>query len=232
MNQITTITFFKYKGIFNKFWALRMMGLMPLRLKSIAGQSFYRLMGSGQNKFKPWPNWSVYALLQVWDNEASADLFFAESNVIDKFKSKSEHHYTLFLKNISAKGSWIGKNPFQRSTSLDPNQNKIAVITRATIKWNKLFRFWNYVPISRKDLVHNKGLLYTQGIGTIPFLQMATFSLWKDKEALLEFAYKQPHHAKAITKTKKLNWYREELFSRFQPFKSLGNWSDEGLTDF
>ena len=58
-------------------------------------------------------------------------------------------------------------------------------------------------------------------------MQMATFSLWRDKESLMDFAYKSREHVEAIAKTKTLDWYSEELFSRFEPYKSIGSW--EGI---
>jgi len=88
------------------------------------------------------------------------------------------------------------------------------------------------VPTSQKPLQNNKGLIYTKGIGEVPFLQMATFSIWKDKESLMQFAYGSKEHAKAIAETKRLDWYKEELFSRFQPYKSLGTWRDIGSLPF
>jgi heme-degrading monooxygenase HmoA len=135
------------------------------------------------------------------------------------------------MKNISAGGTWVGKNPFVKGADLDPTQ-PVAVITRATIKWNWLFRFWKYVPTSQKPLEGNKGLIYTKGIGEVPIVQMATFSLWKDFEAVKEFAYNSEQHKEAIRKTRKNEWYSEELFSRFYPYKSSGTWQGEDLLYF
>jgi hypothetical protein len=53
---------------------------------------------------------------------------------------------------------------------------------------------------------------------------MATFSLWKDFESVKQFAYKSKQHKEAIKKTREYEWYSEELFSRFQPYKSSGTW--------
>ena len=79
------------------------------------------------------------------------------------------------MKNISADGTWVGKKPFEKGTDLNPDL-PIAIITRATIKWNWLIRFWKYVPTSQKGLEGNEGLIYTKGVGEVPVVQMATFS--------------------------------------------------------
>lgn len=41
----------------------------------------------------------------------------------------------------------------------------------------------------------------------------------------MEFAYKSKDHQNAIKKTRQLDWYKEELFSRFQPYRSEGTWN-------
>ena len=209
-----------------------MMQFAHSDLAEVKGLSFYRLMGSGKGKgFNPLPDWSVYSLLQVWESEEDANQFFNSSTLIEKYKSHTSEQYTLYMKNISAGGTWVGKNPFEKGIELDPSL-PIAVITRATIKWNWLIRFWKYVPTSQEPLEGNKGLVYTKGIGEVPVVQMATFSLWKNFDAVKEFAYNSKQHKEAIRRTRKNEWYREELFSRFHPYKSSGTWQGNDLLDF
>jgi hypothetical protein len=50
--------------------------------------------------------------------------------------------------------------------------------------------------------------------------------LWKNFDAVKEFAYNSKQHKEAIRKTRKNEWYKEELFSRFHPYKSLGSWEE------
>jgi heme-degrading monooxygenase HmoA len=58
-------------------------------------------------------------------------------------------------------------------------------------------------------------MLYSKGVGEVPFLNMATFSVWKSAEAMKNFAYQSKEHLKAIKMTRELGWYSEELFARF-----------------
>lgn len=225
MSQITTITFFRYNTLQKKIWAFGMMQFAHAPLSKVKGQTTYKLMGSGKDGFSPFPDWSVYALLQTWENEDYANEFLENSKLMKKYKSKCSERFTIYLKNLKSIGYWSGINPFKKSETLSEENSFIAVITRATIKKRLLFKFWKYVPTSQKPLTGNTGLIYTKGIGEVPFMQMATFSIWRDKESLMKFAYGSEEHKKAIIDTKRLNWYKEELFSRFQPYKSDGNWS-------
>lgn len=194
-------------------------------IKNSSGLSFYKLMGSGKGRgFNPLPDWSVYALLQVWESEKAAELFLGNNELIERYRKKSEYLWTIFMKPVRSNGSWAGSNPFKVSDSLDHDNKPIAVITRATIKWSKMFKFWRFVPKSQQPLTHAKGLIYTKGIGEVPLVQMATFSLWKCEDDLFQFAYGSEEHKEAINLTRKLGWYKEELFARFQPYKSYGDW--------
>jgi len=190
------------------------------------GLLFYKLLGSGRDiGFNPLPDWGVYALLGVWESEAAANLFFKNAAIFQRYGAHSSEYWTIFMKVRQAKGLWSGGNPFTPSDYLDLDNPVIAVITRATIRPGKLFEFWRYVPTSQRPIQAGcEGLLFTKGIGEAPLVQMATFSLWENMDALKNFAYNSPEHQVAIQKTRQLDWYKEEMFIRFQPYKSAGTW--------
>lgn len=218
MSQITTLTVLTYKGFVDKFWALSMMQFGHKYMKSVKGQSFYKLLGSGKDNFNPFPDWNTYAVLQVWNNKSFAEDFFETHQLSHLYQKHADKMEVLYLESIQARGHWNSKNPFL--SSVNPKDIKeddqIAVITRASIKTKMLFKFWKYVPESQKPLENAKGLLYTKGFGELPFVEMATFSLWETIEDLQAYAYQSQQHIKAIQKTRQLDWYSEELFSRFR----------------
>ncbi|MEN8816487.1 MAG: DUF3291 domain-containing protein [Nonlabens sp.] len=222
--QITTLTFFKYPSFKQKLWAFGMMQFAHRPLKKVKGLQFYKLLGSGKENFDPKPDWSVYGLLQVWDNEEVARDFFDNSKLYKRYQNYSEQQLTFYMKSIKAHGQWSKQNPFEPSDSLDENNSYISVITRATIKISMLKKFWDYVPTSQLDLVDNPNLLFTAGVGERPVTQMATFSLWNDARALKKFAYRSQNHRHAVQQTQALQWYKEEMFTRFQPYKIIGSW--------
>lgn len=225
--QVTTITLFKYETLKQKAWAFGMMQFAHSDLMKTKGLEFYKLLGSGRgNGFNPYPDWSTYALLQVWSDENDANDFFSESELFGRYKKNSKSQWTIYMKSIVAKGEWSGGNPF-KNAPIDPTNSLLAIITRATIRLSKLRTFWKYVPTSERPLEKNEGLIFTKGIGEVPAIQMATFSIWKDEASLKAFAYKSQEHQKAIQMTRDLDWYSEEMFARFQPYKTLGSWDGE-----
>lgn len=207
-----------------------MMQFAHQHLAKAKGQVFYKLMGSGKGAgFNPFPDWSVYSLLQVWEEEAAAEAFFEKAELMQRYRKHTTDCWTIYMKNIKAQGAWSGGNPFIPSTELDAANPHLAIITRATIKLSKLYTFWKYVPTSERPIKNNTGLIYTKGIGEVPVIQMATFSIWKDLASLQQFAYESSEHREAIRKTRTLKWYKEELFSRFQPYRSVGKWEGKDL---
>lgn len=195
----------------------------------IPGIEFYKLLGTGKAQFNPRPDWSVYVVLQVWENEDFARDYFLKNLLFEKYKKVAKEHWVVFCKNRISRGEWDGGNPFQRSKTIDKEIPYVLALTRATIKTRLLRTFWKFVPKSQTHLWDNKGLLYTKGVGEVPFKQMATLSIWKDEKSLNQFAYQGKGHVSAIGKTRDLDWYHEELFARFQPFKTLGVWNGEQL---
>jgi hypothetical protein len=225
-NTITTITFFRFPTLTGKFWALQQMQFAPSKLSVVSGLQFFKLLGSGKDPgFSAVPDWSVYALLGVWENELAASTFFDSAPIFRAYCERSSEQWTIYMRVRQSKGLWSGRNPFEASSQITPENSLFGVITRASIRPSQLLKFWRYVPTSQVPIQKGcEGLLFTKGIGELPFLQMATFSLWSNLDALKQFAYHSAEHRVAIEKTHKHNWYSEELFARFQPYRYEGSW--------
>lgn len=196
-------------------------------LKSVSGLCFYKLLGSGGgNGFSIIPDTSTYALLAVWENRASADAFFKHHPHCYRVFINTIHRWTAFLDTTKVRGTWQQQQPFQiqKSTIAD---RPIAVLTRASIHPKKLWSFWKNVPkVSDRLGQHEAGLLFSKGVGELPLLQQATFSLWKNRDAMVQYAYHSAKHREMIQKTRQLGWYREELFAEFSLTEVSGSWPD------
>lgn len=223
--QIVTITFFRFAGFKNKFWAFSMMQNAHKGIGGITpGLSFYKVLGSGGEDGFSWkPNFSVYGLLCVWVNVDFANRFFEQAPIFNEYKQRSAEHFTTYMTAIQSHGKWSGVQPFL-SSSNSVAAGKIAVITRATIRPGKLLYFWRKVAGVSQSLKSYEGKRFSIGIGEWPIIQQATFSIWDSFEAMTSYAYKNPMHEKVIRLTRKKNWYKEELFARFQPVMEVGTW--------
>jgi heme-degrading monooxygenase HmoA len=193
-------------------------------LRVANGLSFYKLLGSGSGDgFRPGANLSVYGVLSVWQTEADAERFFAESRLYDQYRQRSAELWQLYLHPIKVRGVWDGQNPF--GTGRKPAPDALtAVITRATIRRSQLLRFWREVPPVSRSLTNHPGMICSLGVGEWPLVQMATFSIWKNTQAMQAYAYHSQAHQQAITDTRRVDWFSEEMYARFQPFRSEGQW--------
>lgn len=200
-------------------------------LKKVNGLHFFKLLGSGAKKgFSAFPNFGTYVLLCVWESEEVAKDFFNSSSYFKAYQSKSTEQFTVYLHAAEAHGKWQGQQPFESVAQLDLNL-PVLVLTRATIRFSKLFSFWRRVGKVSQSLDNYNGLLFSIGVGEWPLIQQATMSLWKTQAEMLDYAYKNPKHREVVLLTRKLNWYKEELFARFVPIKVIGIWNGKDMTN-
>lgn len=232
MSQITTCTFFKLEGFFDKFWAFSQMQLGHAHFKNIDGLIFYKLLGSGaENGFSSKPNFGTYVLLCVWDSEIDATTFFKNNKFYKTYLSKSKETFTTFAHAAEAHGKWDGKQPFISNATMSKNL-PVMVLTRASIRLSKLISFWRKVGNVSKSLERYSGLKLSIGVGEWPLIQQATLSIWKTQTEMMDYAYKNEKHKEVIRLTRKLKWYKEELFARFIPYKFIGSWNGENVENF
>ena len=218
MPAVTTLTLFTFKR--NKFWAFKQMGIAAGKLKSVEGLQFFKFLGTGGGSgFSLTPDFSTYAFLGVWNDRSQYNDCMNEHPVFLQYKEKASSQRELVLSPVNSHGKWSGKNPFkiqenQKSRFEDSNL-KAVVITRATLRWNRLLSFWKAVPAASRAINNAQGVSYFKGIGELPFIQQATVSIWESFEAVNTFAYKGKEHATIVKETKQKKWYKEDLFSRF-----------------
>ena len=213
--QTVTFTLFHFQGVRNRLWAFSQMGLQPFRVGVADGLTFAKMLGTGGgNGFSIRPNFGAYAWLAAWDTEGSARDFFSTNPIFQATKSHSSEQFTVFLRPTAAHGTWNGVQPFQPNADFDA-EKPVAVLTRARIRTRLLHRFWQYVPQTSRSIEDFAERTFSIGVGELPLIEQATFSLWTSGKAMKDFAYKSPHHAEVVRKTRELGWYSEELFARF-----------------
>ncbi len=224
--SFTRISFFHFPNRDSRWWAFKQMQIAHQNLSKVDGLKFYKLLGSGAGEgFSIKPDWSVYALLQVWESEDAAKSFERSNLWYKELEEQRDYWWHFQLIPYHSKGTWKGEQPFEiNGDSIAENYEWMAVITRARIKWTHLIPFWLAVPSVSRVIKDQKSLLYQKGIGEWPLIEQATFSLWNQEEAMREFAYKQKAHREVVRKTRKLNWYSEEQFSRFAVADHHGFW--------
>lgn len=225
MQQITTLTFFRYKGFFNRVWGMSMMGRIYSVMPKNKSVLFFKPLGTGGGSgYSIVPDFGVYGLLTVWRDISDAEDFL-KSALYNQSVAHSTEQYTLFLKAIHTKGSWSGFSGWEINTE-SSDVEAIATLSRASIRPGFLIPFWRMTPRVSKELKETKGLIFTKGIGELPLMEQATFSIWENKEALRFFAL-NTYHGETMEITRDKEGFSEEMFTRFRPLKAVGTWNGE-----
>jgi hypothetical protein len=229
-----TLTIIRYPKHYSVF-ALFAMALHRFPLWRNKKISFYKLMGCGKNgTFDKNPDWQQWAILTVQqqagainieDNKRLVQTLYGNW-IAQWFQFFNCETWTIFLQPIEGHGTWDGKEPFGKLPPQTDYTGPLAVLTRASIRLSKLKNFWQNVPGVASQMATAKGLITSIGVGEIPLIKQATFSVWQNKEAMKNFAYQMHQHTAVIQKTRKEKWYSEDMFVRFVPLKTVGRIKD------
>lgn len=219
---LVTLTIIRYPKKY-VFFAILAMAIHRVPLWANKKNHFWKLLGCGKGGgFSKRPDWRQWAILVVRDQQPVPDT--QQELLINAYGKFIAGWYrlwqcktnTILLDPVSGHGSWDNKQPFGVFPDHKPHAGPIAVLTRATISLKKIRRFWAHVPGTSALLDKAEGLTYSVSIGEIPFIKQATFSIWNSVDEMKAFAYNTRQHEDVIQKTRKENWYREEMFVRFR----------------
>lgn len=212
-----------------KWWALRKMAFAAAQLGRIRGLQFGKMLGTGRGRgFSLKPDLGRYMLLSSWDTHENARAFLEGASLYQALSQRSREVFTVKLLPVMSRGKWDGRNPFLSPAAMPVDYTgPVVALTRATIRLQKLPQFWRHVPGVSHETSRAEGLLAQTGMGEVPIIQQATFSIWQDVAALKSFAYKMHEHQAVISKTRSQQWYSEELFARFIPVEASGSWKGE-----
>lgn len=219
-----SLTIIRYRKIFIPFALLSMMVFrFPFWFNKRV--SFWKLLGTGKNgTFDKRPDWRQWGIFVVCSAECEAG---DPHRMLGKFISKWIRFFrcetwTIFLAPIEGHGKWDGKEVFGNLPLQSEHTGAIAILTRATIRFNRLKHFWSHVNGVAEIMRSSKGFVTSLGIGEIPWKKQATFSIWESKDAMKAFAYGMKEHADVIRKTRSEQWYSEEMFVRFRILGTVG----------
>ncbi|MEO8768997.1 MAG: spheroidene monooxygenase [Ferruginibacter sp.] len=227
-----SLTIIRYPKLFIPFAFFAMvMHRFPLWFNKKI--SFYKLMGSGRNgtfdkkpDLQQWAILSVHSLPVVENGDKNLLKNLYGSFISGWFHFFNCETFTILLCPIQSHGLWDGKKAFgEFSNGIEKpaaGNEVIAVLTRATIRPGKLKYFWQHVAPVAAKMTTAKGFIMSVGIGEIPWIKQATFSIWETTDDMKAFAYGMQEHVEVIKKTRQQKWYKEDMFVRFKIIKSVG----------
>src|SRR5688572_20295960 len=179
--------------------------------------SFLKLMGSGINgSFDVQPDWQQWAIFS-FTNEPP--LTFQSPDIKETLQQLYGKFIAGWFETLKCEccvitceikeghGTWDGRSFVKKTGTSKEEDTLMAVLTRATIRTSKLQAFWKSVRPVNDKMKGTEGLIYSIGIGEVPFTRLATFSVWRSRKHMQAFAYSLPEHREVIERTRKERWY-------------------------
>ncbi|HAB31466.1 MAG TPA: DUF3291 domain-containing protein [Cryomorphaceae bacterium] len=217
------VRFMTFQGRKARWRAFGSMGLTLRQGLNAPGLIFGKMLGSGAgNGFSIWPDWGTYAWFTVWDSQDAAAVFFDQDPMIVDLRTYAAQEYGWDAIPLRGHGSWNGKSPFLFPEHPETPKGSVAVLTRASIRRRQALRFWWNVPSASRGVKDHPGLHFSKGVGEYPLIEQATLSLWRSAEDLDAFAYQSRQHAPMVKKTRRYQWYKEEMFVRMEVTRVFG----------
>ena len=211
--------YFFFAGFFS-------MIFFRLALFKTRKKSFTKLMGTGKNgSFDLMPDLCQWTVMEFKDDSPEIFNDTDPTELLKKLHGNFIAGWVRFfkcetglfiMKVTEGHGAWDRNPMFQKINKSVEEFQPIAVLTRATIRFSKISAFWKQVPLVNKKIAGAKGLLFSIGTGEAPVVRQATFSVWKSRQSMKDYAYNDEEHLQAIRKTREEKWYTEELFLRLK----------------
>lgn len=218
-----SLSLFRFSSLPARLWVLGQMGAARLSLMRMPDVGFWKLCGSGTGEgFTPRPNTAVWAILATWPDAKTARAQIATAPVFRRWQAHASESWTILLEPTSTRGKWSGKEPFTATASTP--SGPIVALTRATMRTSTFLRFWRRVPDISAAIGQDPNVIFKIGIGEMPLLHQATFSIWPDAASMAQFARGNGPHGRAIQAVRAENWFAEELYARFRILDDWGSW--------
>ena len=193
---------------------------------------FSKLLGTGADgHFSGRADLTRWAIFSVWKQDidlGDTDLMPFHRALFGRviniwWKIAGARPMTWILDPYIGHGSWSGVDGASWLSKDKDAKGPIAVITRATVHWNRMRTFHGAAGAFGRSPLDAPGCRTALGIGEWPLRLQATFSIWESESMMKDFAYADALHHDIIRRTRQEGWYQEELFLRARVVAFVGS---------
>jgi hypothetical protein len=199
--------------------------------KDVPGVVFAKVMGSGhKGGFTLRPSASHQGLICRFSRLDLA-LEFLRGKQAAALRERSRESWSGVLAVTASRGSW-DQQPWPLSEAVPgssehgseaSSRRPLAILTRASIVPAKAMAFWRHAPAAQSDLRSAAGCLLAMGLGEAPLVRQCTFSLWRDAQAMRDYATRGAHQAAAAA-AHRHGFFSESLFVHMDVLQMDGHW--------
>jgi hypothetical protein len=161
-------------------------------------------------------------LIAAWEDDAALDGFLAHHPVAEQLAGG----WRVRLRPMRIFGAWPelpGVVP--REQPMEDGE-PVAVLTLGRLRLTQMRRFLRASAAAEGLALANPAMLASTGLARPPRL-VATFSLWRDTEAMRDYVdgRPEPAHRDAVRAQAARPFHHHSAFLRFSPYAPEGSWA-------
>ncbi|HEU4944504.1 MAG TPA: hypothetical protein VFT10_05010 [Solirubrobacterales bacterium] len=169
----------------------------------------------------PSPRLRLVAMIAAWESDAAFEAFSAAHHVAHRLAAG----WQVRLQPLHVYGEWPGLGGLPTGEVKTGDEEPVAVLTLGRPRLHRLPAFLKASARAEAEAVANPDVLALIGLARPPRL-VATFSLWRDVEAMRAYARGRSDGAHpSATRADRANpFHHDSAFIRFRPYASQGSW--------
>jgi heme-degrading monooxygenase HmoA len=172
-------------------------------------------------KLLPAPRLRPVAMIAAWESDEAFEAFSASHPLARRLAPG----WQVRLQPLHVYGSWPGLSGLPEREVKVSDEEPVAALTLGRPRLRRLPAFLKASARAEAEAVANPDVLALIGLARPPRL-VATFSLWRNVEAMRAYARGNSNGAHpAATKADRANpFHHDSAFVRFRPYASQGSW--------
>jgi hypothetical protein len=169
----------------------------------------------------PAPNLGGVGLIAAWDDDAALDGFLAGHPLAEQFADG----WQVRMAPLHVFGAWSGLPGLPTEEIPVADNQPVAVLTLGQLRLRRLRPFLKASARAEGEAIADPAMLASTGLARPPRM-VATFSIWRNVEAMREYARgrRDGAHPAATTEHRAKSFHHESAFVRFRPYASQGSW--------
>jgi len=169
----------------------------------------------------PSPQPGRVGLVAAWDDDTALDEFLASHPLADRLAGG----WRVRLQPLHVYGAWPGLSGLPTKEVPVAEDEPVAVLTLGQLRLRRVVPFLRASARAEGEAVADPAMRASIGLARPP-RTVATFSIWRDVEAMREYARgrRDGAHPAATAEHRANPFHHESAFVRFRPYASEGRW--------
>lgn len=174
------------------------------------------------------PDFRRWAFYAVWDDESAVDEFLATSETGRRWDEGATETCHFWLRPNRVRGTWPGMRALRGSESAGRQDRPVAHLVRLDLSLRGTLAMWGWAaPRILHHLPSGDELLLGLSLVDRPYMQPASFSVWRTPEIAGAFVHQKGHHSDAVQRVRRS---QHDLMARystgcFEPLRCEGSWN-------